>query len=108
MIERFIKSLKDEWLRRLIIPLRLEAMRKELSVYTFWFNEHRPHQALHGCTPREINEDVVPLSQAQGFDLRPACTTGQDGAASSLRLTLVVTYHEGRRHLPIIELTRAA
>ncbi|HSS63542.1 MAG TPA: DDE-type integrase/transposase/recombinase, partial [Gammaproteobacteria bacterium] len=61
VIERFIKSLKDEWLRRLIIPLRLEAMRKELSAYISWFNDHRPHQGLDGCTPREIYEDIVPL-----------------------------------------------
>jgi putative transposase len=65
VIERFIKSLKDEWLRRLVIPLRLEAMRKELTVYISWFNEHRPHQALAGCTPREAYEDVGPLSQAR-------------------------------------------
>jgi len=81
---------------------------KELSAYTSWFNEHRPHQALDGCTPREIYEDVVPLSQARCFDPRPTCTRDQDGAVSCLRFTLAVTYHEGRRHLPIIELRRAA
>ncbi len=108
VIERFIKSLKNEWLRRLIIPLRLEAMRKELSVYTCWFNEHRPHRALDGCTPQEIYEDIVPLSQAPHYDLRPTCTADQDDAVSRLRLTLSVTYHEGRRHLPIITLNPAA
>ncbi len=108
VIERFIKSLRDEWLRRLIIPLRIEAIRADLSAYLAWFNEHRPHQALDGCTPREIYRDVVPLSQARGIDLRHACRTGQHHAVSSLQLTLAVTYHEGRRHLPIIELKRAA
>ena len=108
VIERFIKSLKDEWLRRLIIPLRLKAMRDGLSAYTSWFNEHRPHQALDGCTPREIYEDLVPLDQARCFDLRPAWPANQDDAVSRVRLTLTVTYHEGRRHLPIIELKRAA
>ncbi len=108
MIERFIKSLKDEWLRRLIIPLRLEAMRSDLSAYASWFNEHRPHQALDGCTPREIYEDLVPLNQARRSDLRPAWLADPDDGVSCLRLTLSVTYHEGRRHLPIIELKRAA
>ncbi len=32
----------------------------------------------------------------------------RDDAVSRVRLTLTVTYHEGRRHLPIIELKRAA
>jgi hypothetical protein len=108
VIERFIKSFKDEWLRRLIIPLRLETMRKELRAYAFWFSEHRPHQALDGCTPREIYDDVVPLSQARHFTLRPTCTADQDDAVSSFQLTLAVTYYEGRRHLPIITLRRAA
>ncbi len=38
LIERFIKSLKDEWLRRLIIPLCLETMSNDLSAYTSRFN----------------------------------------------------------------------
>ena len=108
VIERFIKSVKDEWLQRLVIPLRLEAMRKELLVYTSWFHEHRPHQALDGCTPREIYDNVSPLSRARRFDLRSACGMGHRNAASSLRLTLAVAYHEGRRHLPIITLQQAA
>jgi hypothetical protein len=108
VIERFIKSPKDEWLRRLIIPLRFEALRKDLSAYTSWFNEHRPHQALDGCTSREIYERVVPLNQVGCCDLRPTCTAGKHDAVSGLRFTLAVTYHEGRRHLPIIELKRAA
>jgi putative transposase len=108
VIERFIKSLKDEWLRRLIIPLRLDAMRTELSVYISWFNEHRPHQALDGSTPREIYEDVAPRSRARRLDVRPTRRSRQRDPVSSVQLTLTVTYHEGRRHLPIIELKRAA
>ncbi len=108
VIERFIKSLKDEWLRRLIIPFRLEAMRKELSAYVSWFNEHRPHQALDGCTPREIYEDIVPLKRVRRFEVRPGWPVDQDNTVSCVRLTLALTYHEGRRHLPIIELKRAA
>ncbi|UCC29849.1 MAG: transposase, partial [Phycisphaerales bacterium] len=95
VIERFIKSLKDEWLRRLIIPLRLKAMRADLSAYVSWFNERRPHQALDGRTPHEIYEGVASLSQARRFDLRPTCTADRDDAASNLQLTLLVTYHEG-------------
>jgi len=108
VIERFIKSLKDEWLRRLIIPLRLEAMRNELSAYTSWFNEHRPHQALDGRTPLEVYRDLVPANEARRFEPRAKWPAHRDHAVCCVRLTLSVTYHEGRRHLPIIELKRAA
>jgi hypothetical protein len=108
VIERFIKSLKDEWLRRLIIPLRVEAMRKELSVYTCWFNEHRPHQALDGCTPREIYEDPSLLDCSPYTGSRQERSTIHNVAKLRPRCTLVVTYHEGRPQLPIIELRRAA
>ena len=103
VIERFIKSLKDEWLRRLIVPLRLEAMRKELSVYTCWFNEHRPHRALDGRTPLEVYKDLVPASHQGSVESRAKLPTQRD-----TRLALSVTYHAGRRQLPIITLQQAA
>lgn len=108
VIERFIKSLKDEWLRRMIVPLRLGAMRSELSVYTSWFNEHRPHQALDGCTPREIYEDPALLDPSPCTGARQTRSTIHNVTKPHPRLTLVVTYHEGRRLVPIIELKRAA
>ena len=108
MIERFIKSLKDEWLRRLIIPLRLEVMSADLSAYTTWYNEYRPHQSLEGCTPREVYESSSPANLARRFEPRAKWPAHQDHAVSCTRLTLSVTYHEDRRHLPIIELKHAA
>lgn len=103
VIERFIRSLKDEWLRRLIIPLRIGAMRNDLSAYLSWFNEHRPHQALDGRTPLEVYKDLVPASQRRGLEPRAKLLANR-----VIRLTLSVTYYEGRRHLPIIELKQAA
>jgi len=107
VVEQFIKSLKDEWLRRVIIPLRLEAMRKELLVYTSWFNEHRPHQSLEGRTPLEVYDDRTPANEAARFEPRPKWSAA-GRAMSCERLTLVVAHHQGRKHLPIIELQRAA
>ena len=108
VIEWFIKSLKDEWLRRLIIPLRLPAMRNEMSAYVSWFNEHRPHQSLDGRTPLEVYYDLIPAKTVQRFEPRPKLMKDRKHAASSGLTTLVVTYHEGSRHLPIIELRQAA
>ena len=102
VIERFIRSLKEEWLRRLIIPLRLEAMRNDLSAYASWFN------ALDGRTPREVYYDSKPANETDRFEPRAKWPAHRDNAASCGRLTLSVTYHEGRKHLPIIELKQAA
>ncbi len=108
VIERFIKSLKDEWLRRLVISLRFEAMRHDLSAYASWFNEHRPHQALGGSTPFEVYEGRTRANQILRFEPRAKWPARRDEVLSCVRLTLSVTYHHGRRHLPIIELKQAA
>ena len=108
VIERFIKSLKEEWLRRLIIPLRLDAMRIDLSVYTSWFNEHRPHQALEGKTPLEVYHHLAPANAAPRFEPRTKWPMRGRRGATAVGTALVVTYHEGRRQLPILELRQAA
>ena len=51
-------ALKEEYLRRIQIPLRREAMRRELDLYASWFFEHRPHQGLGGRTPKETYEGL--------------------------------------------------
>jgi hypothetical protein len=106
--ERFIKSLKDEWLRRVIIPLRVKAMGGELAAHTAWFNKHRPHQALNGCTPCEIYADPAILDLSPCTRSRHERSTIHNVAEPLAGLQVVATHHEGRRHLPIIELKRAA
>ena len=99
VIERFFLSLKDEWLRRIFVPLRRDAMRRELASYVSWFAEHRPHQGLDGRTPNEV------------YDGRPACdvaSQAQQKPPAICPCELVVRLHEGRRQLPIVELRRAA
>ena len=108
MIERFIKSLQEEWLRCLIIPLRLDAMRADLSVYMSWFNEHRPHQALEGKTPMEVYHHLASVNAAPRFEPRTKWPMRGRRGATTVRTALVVTYHKGRRQLPIFELRQAA
>jgi hypothetical protein len=83
-------------------------MRKELQVYTLWFNEHRPHQALGDRTPLEVSEGRASATRTRRFELRAKRPMGQDDIVPSVRLALSVSYNERRRHLPIIELRRAA
>lgn len=38
MIERLIRSLKEECTRRILVPLRGEAMCAEVAFYIDWYN----------------------------------------------------------------------
>ena len=116
IIERLMRSLKTECTRRLLVPLRLEAMREEIALYVFWHNEHRPSQALGGRTPWEVHAGVRPANARPRLEPRahwpvsapcaspPTEIRGERGR----RLALVVGYLEGRRHLPVIALREAA
>jgi transposase InsO family protein len=116
VIERFIRSMKNECTRRILVPLALEAMRRELTVYLAWFNEHRPSQALGGRTPNEVYTGQRPANATFRFEPRTLWPRGSSCAAPQAqiegrrgaKLTVVVGYLEGRKHLPVVELRRAA
>lgn len=97
VIERFIRSMKNEGFRHFLVPLRLEDMRRELSLYVSWYNQHRPHQGLEGRIPFDFyhgNHADPPYYETRGN--------------SSVKLFLIVSPLEDRRHLPIVELRQAA
>src|SRR6266581_1300428 len=55
VIERCIRSIKNECTRRLIlVPYCLAAMEQELAFYFSWYNGHRPLSRLGGATPNEV------------------------------------------------------
>jgi len=54
VIERFFLSLKNECTRRILVPLRLDAVQAELSAYFKWYNDVWPHQSLGGRTPSDL------------------------------------------------------
>ena len=99
IIERFFRSLKEEYLRRIQIPLRREAMRRELNLYASWFFEHRPHQGLGGRTPKDTYE---------GLPEQDVATRRRDTGQKVPESLLVVRFYEGRKELPIVELEPAA
>ena len=51
VVERFIQTLKAEGMRRIVVPLRREVLRREVNLYVEWYNEFRPHEFLDGRTP---------------------------------------------------------
>jgi transposase InsO family protein len=56
IVERFIRSMKNECTRRVLVPLSLAEIRRELRFYATWYDEWRTHMALAGKTPREVYE----------------------------------------------------
>ena len=96
VIERFFLSLKTEWLRRILLPVDRDAIRREMSLYLNWHAEHRPHQGLDGRTPQEV------------YDRQPAIERTKLKAKEVPHSELIVRLHEGRRQLPIVEIKQAA
>ena len=43
VIERFIRTMKDEATRRILVPQRRTNFRLELNHFFAWYNAHRPH-----------------------------------------------------------------
>ena len=99
---------------RIIVPLRIEALQAELSAYLRWYNEVRPHQSLGGRTPIDVCVGLAARDEPP-FETRPRLKdkSTREGtiplvAQRLTRLELEVTHFEGRAHLPIVALKRAA
>ncbi len=113
VIERFIGSLKSECMDVILAPIREEAFRRELALFSDWYNRHRPHSALRGQTPTEIHHRMKLAGQRFRFEPRArwpvgasckAPASGERGATFRLE----VSHYSGRRHLPIVALKQAA
>jgi transposase InsO family protein len=116
IIERFIRAMKYECTTRMLVPLNLASMRHELGLYAAWYNEYRPSQALGGRTPREVYDGLRPANAGPRIEARAdwpgdaACASPQTAVRGErgATVTVVISYVEGRRHLPVVELCEAA
>lgn len=116
VIERFFRTMKEEGLRRVLVPLNLRRMREELSAITGWYNTHRPHSWLDGRTPDERYHRIPSACRRPRFETRPHWPVGSRCASPpakvrgspDAKLELVVTWHDSRKRLPIVALKRAA
>ncbi len=109
IIERFFRSLKTECFRRFLVPLRLSAMRSEVSAYVLWYNEHRPHEALANATPRDRLDDGPGRQAVTRLEPRARYPLPTDASARRVsHLKPVVTFLKGRTHLPLVDLREAA
>jgi transposase InsO family protein len=116
LVERCIRTLKDEGVRRWLAPIRWRSVGRELSLVADWYNGHRPHAGLAGATPDEIYFGRLPAHHRPRFEPRARwprssrCARPQAPVRGrpGVRLALEVRYLEGRAHLPVVSLTRAA
>jgi len=116
LIERFIRAMKDEATRRILVPQRRSNFARELTHFVAWYNAYRPHAALAGRTPNELYFRLRPANRRPRLEPRqrwprrapcagpPTLIAGQPGD----RFTLEVDFHGGARHLPVVSLKRAA
>jgi putative transposase len=116
IVERFMRSMKQECTRRLVVPLRRERTRREIALYVEWYNAHRPHSALAVRSPDEVYNGLPPACEKPRLELRsrwpaesrcasPQAPIGRDGPRE---VHLEVSFLGGRRHLPIVSLRHAA
>ncbi len=114
VLERFWRSLKTECVRRLLVPLARSAMEEALAAYMQWYIEHRPHEALRGATPGEVLRGELPAAGLPPFEPRARHPRARGDPAAVFRrpvngrLELVVTPHDGRAFLPVVELRDVA
>jgi transposase InsO family protein len=116
LVERFILTLKNECTRIILLPLRSDPFHQELTCFANWYNQSRPHSALHGKTPNEVYHDVLPACERPRYEPRARwprsahCASPHAPIAShcGAPIRLDVRYHTGLKHLPIIDLRRAA
>jgi transposase InsO family protein len=116
LVERFILSLKNECTRIILVPLRTEVFRQELTSFANWYHHSRPHSSLNGKTPHEVYHDLLPACERPRYEPRARwprsapCAFPQVPVAGSCGacIRLDVRYHWGRKHLPTVALRRAA
>jgi len=118
LVERWIRTLKDEGVRRSLAPIRWRTVGRELSLLADWYNGHRPHAGLAGATPDEIHFGRLAAHRRPPAALRAPrtmatlcrlCAAAGPGPRAAWRAARTRRSHlEGRVHLPIVSLTRAA
>jgi transposase InsO family protein len=114
--ERFILSMKNEALQRILVPMRIDDMRTEVARYVGWYQEHRPHSSLRGATPGEVRRGERPAIRKPRLEPRARYPVEGTTAAPQTRvrgkpgckLELVVSHLDGAAHLPVVEIRKAA
>ncbi len=57
-VERTFRTFRCWW-RLALTGLTAKCIQRRLEDLSVWYNEHRPHSALHGLTPQEAWEGSI-------------------------------------------------
>ena len=114
MVERFILTIKSLLSCLSLVPYHRETFQRELVAIADWYNAFRPHTWLGGKTPDEVHYDRYPANRSPRFEprasgraVRRVPNLGRSSRARPAWRGLEVTFHAGRKHLPVITLRRA-
>ena len=115
VVERFILTLKCLLSCLIFVPYRRDAFQRELDATVTWYNGHRPHTWLGGKTPDEVYHGRFPANRQPRCEPRSRWPRGSPCARpwalvrgqACTSVVLDVTFHAGRKHLPIVTLRRA-
>ena len=82
--ERFIRSMKQECFRWLVVPMTEGAVMRELRAFSTWYNEHRPSVGRH---------DAPQVNKSSPAAVRLTCrsSTAPAGPASSTAVSNVAS-----------------
>jgi len=116
VVERFIRTLKNEAMRRILVHFRNASFRREVSLFLTWYNVYRPHTTLGVRTPDEVYFGRQPACRSPRFEPRPRWPRRSPCAAPhalirarpGVPVEMAISYHAERQHLPIVALRRAA
>jgi transposase InsO family protein len=77
VIERLMRTFKTEFTRRLVlVSFRRSEFARELSLWSRWYNAHRPHEVLVAPTPDEVYFRRRPACRAPRNEPRPRWPRG--------------------------------
>jgi len=113
LIERFWKTMKQESIRRILVPYDIEWIRAELNVFIDWYNGRRPHASLDAATPDERFAGFAPPSAQPRYEVRARYPIPKEDIDSGRvwranLVTLDAECFKRRKHLPDVSLDVAA
>ena len=116
LIERLIRTLKEEFTAQLIVPMRRREFQRQIDSFAVWFNGCRPHAALGGRTPNEVSHGRRAGNRKPRLEPRAQwprgspCALPQTGVRGECgaNFVLQVRFHAGHKQLPVVTLRRAA
>jgi len=116
VIERFVRTFKDTYLRKITIPYDSDRMRSEMTVFIQWYNAFRPRESLERAAPLELYENHIPANKTSRYEPRKhwpgkaSCAQPKVPVKGrcGVKLELVISFMDDHRKLPMAELKEAA